>query len=289
MSREYKLPFRIAGLNLIITSGIPIENLLLRDNLYLFKEDSEENNYSIKINIQENSRLQEISGNVIYDPGDMWKLYRQNSKVFAVLFDDKSRPKCVIKPSENWENIDMQIKIYGDEDRSIIDSGALELVFRTNLIYKHGVIFHSSLVDDNGKGILFTGNSGDGKSTQSAFWKGLEGTEILNEDRNAVRITDDGIFGYGTPWGGTARRVLNRKVKLNAIVLITKSKNNSIEKLSLEKSIPMLIARTFFPYWDKELAGKTIETIASVASEVPVYMLHCKPEKEVVDIVRSVI
>lgn len=66
-------------------------------------------------------------------------------------------------------------------------------------------------------------------------------------------------------------------------------KNNNIEKLSLEKSIPMLIARTFFPYWDKALADKAIETIASIASEVPVYMLFCKPEKEVVDIVRSVI
>lgn len=289
MSREYKLRLRIAGLNIKISSSIPLENLLLRDNLYLFREDSAEKNYSISINIDRISQVHDLPGKVIYDPGDMWKLYKNGNEVSAVLFDYKNRPKCIIKPSEKWDINDICIKIYGDEDRSIVDSGSLELIFRTSLIQNNGVIIHSSLVDYKGKGILFAGNSGDGKSTQSSFWKEIDGAEIINEDRNAVRITEEGIYGYGTPWGGTMRKVLNNMVKLNAIILITKSKSNHIERLQPEKSLPLLISRTFFPYWDKELAGKAADILKSITFEIPVYMLYCKPEKETVNLIKEIL
>jgi len=289
MSREHKLSLRIADIDLNLKSSIPFDKLLLKKNLNLFQSISSNSKNSINIIINESSDLKNIYGTVHYDPGDMWKLYKDRGEVSAVIFDEKKRPKCVIKPSKGWNDNFVKIKFYGDEDRSIIDSGTLELIFRTNLILNRGVVFHSSLVDDNGKGILFTGNSGDGKSTQSNFWKDVEGAEIVNEDRNAVRISDDGLHGYGIPWGGTAQKVANKKVKLNAILLISKSQSNRVELIQTEKAVPMLIARSFFPFWDEELAGKAVDNINNIASRIPVYMLHCKPEKEIVGLVRKIL
>ena len=289
MRAEYKASFKIAETGFNIRSCVPFEKLRISENLFKFSTSEYKEDNSILVNVDEVMGELAMNEAEYYNPGDIWKLYKEGKKISAVIYDHKSRPKCQIIPSKKWENNKVNLKFYGDEDRSIIDSGALELIFRTYLGYRNGVMMHSSLVDDNGKGILFTGNSGEGKSTTSGFWKGLEGASIINEDRNALRINHNGIIAYGTPWGGTAKNVLNKNVKLNAIILIKKSGINKIEEMPSSVAVPLLITRSFFPYWDNELAGMAVENISSIVSKVPVYMLHCRPEKEVVDLVRSVL
>ena len=52
-------------------------------------------------------------------------------------------------------------------------------------------LFHSSVVSYQGRGYMFLGQSGTGKSTHSSLWlKYIEGTELVNDDNPVVRICD---------------------------------------------------------------------------------------------------
>lgn len=71
------------------------------------------------------------------------------------------------------------------------------------------LVLHSSyIVTRQGQGILFSGPSGIGKSTQAALWQRYAGAEIVNGDRALVRPdtgTVSGVFYAGT--SGISRNV----------------------------------------------------------------------------------
>lgn len=66
------------------------------------------------------------------------------------------------------------------------------------------LLFHSSVVSYQGRGYMFLGQSGTGKSTHSSLWlKHIEGTELVNDDNPVVRISDNNeVRVYGSPWSG---------------------------------------------------------------------------------------
>ncbi|MGX8696474.1 MAG: hypothetical protein ACSW8D_08825, partial [Prevotella sp.] len=62
-------------------------------------------------------------------------------------------------------------------------------------------LFHSSVTSYQGKGYMFLGKSGTGKSTHSSLWlKYIEGTELMNDDNPVVRIIDGQAWVFGSPW-----------------------------------------------------------------------------------------
>ena len=72
------------------------------------------------------------------------------------------------------------------------------------------LVLHSAyIITRQGQGILFSGPSGIGKSTQAALWQRYAGAEIVNGDRALVRPdtgTVSGVFYAGTSGiSGTSR------------------------------------------------------------------------------------
>jgi hypothetical protein len=67
------------------------------------------------------------------------------------------------------------------------------------------VLFHAAIVSYQGKGYMFLGPSGTGKSTHAGLWlKYIGGTELANDDNPVVRIDEDGngktvACVYGSP------------------------------------------------------------------------------------------
>ena len=81
------------------------------------------------------------------------------------------------------------------------------------------LVLHSAyIVTRQGQGILFSGPSGIGKSTQAALWQRYAGAEIINGDRALVRPdtgTVSGVFYAGT--SGISRNVT---APLQAVILL---------------------------------------------------------------------
>ena len=81
--------------------------------------------------------------------------------------------------------------------------GTLQLLlqmFYTHAVARGMIQVHSSLIDYRGKGVLFLGPSGIGKTTQAELWNQYRETRIINGDVVFVQKTRENFLGWGTPW-----------------------------------------------------------------------------------------
>ena len=87
----------------------------------------------------------------------------------------------------------------------------------------HGILIHASAVEYEGRGYLFTGVSGKGKTTISQLWKEA-GADVIHDDLLVLTHAADGsIMASSTPLNGN---VFARQTRLDAIFLIGHSDEN---------------------------------------------------------------
>ena len=92
------------------------------------------------------------------------------------------------------------------------------------LLQQNRLLLHASFIKYKGNGILFSGPSGIGKSTQAELWKRTRGAEIINGDRAAVGLADEGWTAWGIPYAGTSGICHNESAPLLAIVVLRQAK-----------------------------------------------------------------
>ena len=79
-------------------------------------------------------------------------------------------------------------------------NNAMMLLYTFAGAFRSALEMHASVVMHRGRGFLFLGRSGTGKSTHSSLWlKYIEGTELLNDDNPVLRIVDGTLQGEGRP------------------------------------------------------------------------------------------
>ena len=169
---------------------------------------------------------------------------------------------------------------YKDATDSLIEYMVTGSRFYHNLILHNGILLHSSAVILDDKAYLFSAPSGTGKSTHTSLWlREFPGSEILNDDKPAIRIFEDGIYVYGTPWSGKTDLNLNRKVPLQGIAFLERGERNSIAPLDSMLALQNLLNQTVRP-GEKETATKLFTLLDQLIRRVPIYKLTCNMEAE---------
>lgn len=144
------------------------------------------------------------------------------------------------------------------------------------------LFLHSSLVNINNNGIIFTGFSGVGKTTQAILWQKYLNAEIINGDKAFVRCFDDRVVAYGCPWKGSSEFCLNKKTTLKGIVVLKQSKENRITRLDSLSAVEFFMPHIFLPHWDSKCLEKSLDTFSELIAKVPVWLLECKADEEAV-------
>jgi len=161
--------------------------------------------------------------------------------------------------------------------------------FNDRLMFLNGTVMHGSAIAYKNSGIIFSADSGIGKSTHTKLWKEYfkDDVIILNDDKPALKFNKDDIYIYGTPWSGKTDLNTNLKAKLKAIVFIKRAEKNEIKRLERKESIYNIAAQTTRPFYDNELSLKSIEYINKIINKVPIYLMQCNISYEAVHIVKS--
>ena len=142
-------------------------------------------------------------------------------------------------------------------------------------------LFHASVVSRNGFGYLFLGKSGTGKSTHSRLWlKHLDGTELVNDDNPVVRIVDDEVRVYGTPWSGKTPCYRNVSYPVGGIVLLSQASINQIKRMNNIQAYASLMISISGMRWNRQLADGLDETEKLLISKVPMWHLECLPDAD---------
>lgn len=200
------------------------------------------------------------------------------------------RVAAVIKSAPDYADVDIRLwqgrrhPVCSLTDFEYIYSG---LAFGDRLLQMGGTVVHGSALAMDGRGIIFSANSGVGKSTHAMLWKARFGDEvaIVNDDKPAVRFIAGKPYIFGTPWSGKTDLNANVRAPLSAIVFIERSTVNRLERLGARDAIFALSGQMERPYYDRRLGELSLERLERLIETVPVYRLHCTISQQAVDTV----
>jgi len=147
--------------------------------------------------------------------------------------------------------------------------------FYLKLLDFGGFMLHSSCVCRGGNAYLFSARSGTGKSTHTHLWlREFPDAYILNDDKPAVMIRENGAVAYGTPFSGKNDESRNEAASIRAIVFIERSAGNSIEKISPASAVPLFMSQTVRPKTPQYM-GELLFLLDRLLKTVPVFLLKC--------------
>ena len=157
-----------------------------------------------------------------------------------------------------------------------VSNDALKMMFALATAEQDTLLIHAAIVSCEGKGYLFLGPSGTGKSTHAQLWlEHVEGTELVNDDNPVVR---DGIV-YGSPWSGKTPCYRNVSVPIGGIVMLSQAPYNKIHRLSgIEAYVDLAESVGDMP-WDSRISEGFHQTMNKLASTVPMWHLECLPDE----------
>ena len=140
------------------------------------------------------------------------------------------------------------------------------------------LLIHGSALSIDGNGILFLADSGVGKSTHAAFWQKTFGDRIvmINDDKPLIKIKDDGVYIYGTPWSGKYGINTNVSAPLKVMCEIKRSGTDRtyIENTDSTENWRILMQQTF-KVKSEDRMSRTLELLDKLQEAVPVKRLVC--------------
>ncbi len=180
--------------------------------------------------------------------------------------------------------------VSGFHVKGAIDN-ALMILFALASACTGTVLFHAAAVSLDGKGYMFLGKSGTGKSTHARLWiQNLQGVELMNDDNPAVRIKADGTATvYGTPWSGKTPCYRNISAPLGGVVLLSQAPYNKITRLNGIGAYAAVVASISGKRWDSKIADGLHETENALAAGVPMWHLACLPDADAAHLCKDTI
>ena len=162
-----------------------------------------------------------------------------------------------------------------------------ELLMIHRLACGEGVEVHAvGIVDEEGRGHLFLGHSGAGKSTTARLWKAQSNAEILSDDRIVLRLREGRVWMYGTPWHGDAGIASPCSAPLSRMYLLEHSHKTELSPVSRGRAAAELLARSFVPHYSPRGLQFTLEFLDRVAVETPCFVFRFLPDKSAVEAIR---
>lgn len=152
--------------------------------------------------------------------------------------------------------------------------------FYRQLARFQGLLLHSSCVVVDERAYLFSAPCGTGKSTHVELWLKLFGDRayILNDDKPALRVIDNEVYVYGTPWSGKHDRSRNMRVKLGGIAVLERSEENFIREMTPSEAIFPLLDQTVRTLRADSM-GMCMETLGKIVELGKVYRLGCNMDQ----------
>lgn len=168
------------------------------------------------------------------------------------------------------------------EHGQFVLNNALMLLYALFTATGNTLLIHASVAVADGKGYVFLGKSGTGKSTHTRLWlNNIPGAWLLNDDNPVVKIENDGsVMVYGSPWSGKTPCYRNEKAPLGAVVRLSQAPHNSIRRLSGIQAYAALAPSASSMKWDRVMADGLHNTLSGIIQSVGVFHLECLPDAD---------
>ena len=200
---------------------------------------------------------------------------KDGKPVFEFTVKDKTAGQLVCEPDYGSAQL-----ILSDIENKLAIDNSLMILYALATSCKGTALFHSAVVSKDGKGYMFLGKSGTGKSTHACLWlKYVEGSALMNDDNPVVRVTDEGVMVYGSPWSGKTPCYRNVSAPLGGIVLLSQAPYNKIKRLEGVAAYAAVLPSISGKRWDSRMADGLHQTENALAMKARVWFLECLPDE----------
>lgn len=221
-----------------------------------------------------------------FDSGGVWTLHRSDGKNVFV-FRSPATGKAPYKLAEMDEEFGrgrvwLSKRVFGGRPAVYpLEYPLDELLVIHRLARGEGVEVHAcGVLDEQGRGLLFAGHSGAGKSTMARLWQREGRAKILSDDRIIVRRDGMGALRiHGTPWHGEERLALPISAPLRGVFLLEHAQGaNEFGNLAPARAAAELMARSFPPFHDAAGLEFSLQFFARLVTEVPTSIFRFVPD-----------
>lgn len=275
--------FRISDIDLYFHVD---KEVRITDNFKPFFNCCSDGENIYDIYIQETIDFPLIKGKTLFT-GDCYQVIEMKSKLVKVFFEIGHMENLYAVGFYDFNNkkINIYYKENGEKHFSEIGNCFYHISWEALLIRQKKMIFHSCCLQTEYGGILFSGNSGIGKSTQGDLWIKYQNAKMINGDRTILHLESKHVWkGYGSPYAGSSRCYKNECTDIKVIVFLKQAKDCSIRQLSGIEAYKNIYSQLTINDWDKNYVLKVCDLVEKMINDLKIYELACTPDKLAVDL-----
>lgn len=163
-----------------------------------------------------------------------------------------------------------------------------QLLFAHFFIQRRCLIVHAAAARIAGRGYLFSGPGGAGKSTWSALLGKVRGCTLLGDDKVVLRETGDGFRIYSTPWNPSLGPLMNDSAPLAGIYFLRHREENAVRPLKQAEAFKNLLQQTFLPFAPPETEA-AVSLLEAAAAGTGASSFGFRPDRSATDCFLSAI
>jgi hypothetical protein len=183
---------------------------------------------------------------------------------------DRQRHYCLIRQSEGDFRPERQHPEY------VYDS-VFRIVLSFLLLDADGLLLHSAGVIRSGKGYLFVGMSGAGKSTVARI--SAPSSTVLSDDLTLLYLTEGGGTVFGTPFFGQhSTGGANLSAPLEGMYFLHKAGENQMLPIAPGTALTRFLRSVMFFGQDRSSTDAILDLSKRLCARVPCYELHFLPD-----------
>jgi hypothetical protein len=224
--------------------------------------------------------VEEVGGIAIKKRDKFWSVHKhQNDLFIKTVFPLSSfRKRAVLKFSLSHPEWNLWIDGTGkDTDPMEYPLDGLILYYLT--VIKGDIFIHASGVNNFGRGYLFSGISGRGKSTMARLWD-QSGAKVIHDDRLIIRINGNGYKMFNTP---VYKNDEPCESHLSRIFLLEHGKKNEIIPVKGAAGVSMIMANCIQHNWDPQIVARLLGSVSIMCTSIPAARLFFRPDRSVID------
>ncbi|HVB87212.1 MAG TPA: hypothetical protein VNK23_11175 [Candidatus Dormibacteraeota bacterium] len=281
-----RIAFRVAGTCFGIFGGDDTP-LTLDAELRDFAADAGE--CDVRIDARWADQIARPAGEATFDSGGLWTVFHEGANsefYFATPYLGSAPYKALTIDREFRRGELLLSRACLDASRAMypLEYPLDELLMIHRLGRGEGVEMHAmGLVDEAGRGHLFLGHSGAGKSTTARLWQRESRALILSDDRIILCERDGRIWMHGTPWHGDAGIASPKSAPLYRAYLIEHGSKTQLAGVSKGRAAAEFLARSFVPHYSADAMAFTLEFLDRVAQQTPCFAFKFLPDQSAVE------
>ena len=161
------------------------------------------------------------------------------------------------------------------------------LGLETLLLRRERVCLHAACVETAVGGILFSGPSGIGKTTQAELWCRYRGARLINGDLPILEKTQTGWRAWSSPFAGSSQCHLNECCGVTAIVKLRQASENRLRRLDQAEAFRAVWSGLTVNRWSRWCSEKACDLAVELVQQIPVYELSCTADLRAVEVLEQ--